>query len=359
MGVLRLARLKSFAHGSDSRDSLAARDWPAALADRVHRPATAAGAGRIDRSGHPLGGVRFRYRHSRAAGDRRVAGPANECVAAIAGPARAAGAPVAGRGERHRPGRREPRSAASASAAARSTAAILPEPIRPCSTRPCRPTVGPGSPIDCCRRSAATFRSATWPCAAAALSDWPASIVCCRRLRACRSIPTCSKYDATKRWCGPRWCAPAAIEPSVCQGPAASSAITATTRRTTITATSAGRRPARRQADHQRLRERTQSGHHLLPGHRPHDGRPRRHADEARSRHQRRADADARQPDVSGQPRSARLLAHAFTCTCRRPRAAPSTPASCKRCTASSRSCVMSIIARRSRISSLSTPSAL
>ena len=37
-----------------------------------------------------------------------------------------------------------------------------------------------------------------------------------------------------RRWCGPRWCAPAAIGPSVCPAPAASSAITATTRPTTI-----------------------------------------------------------------------------------------------------------------------------
>jgi len=45
------------------------------------------------------------------------------------------------------------------------------------------------------------------------------------------------------------------------------------------------------------------------------------------------------------------------TSICRRPRARRSTPCSCKRCTASSRSCLTSITARRSSTSSAATPS--
>ena len=59
------------------------------------------------------------------------------------------------------------------------------------------------------------------------------SIAVCPPARRCRSIPTCWKCAATRRWCGPRWSGPAAIGPSGCPAPAASSAITATTRPTT------------------------------------------------------------------------------------------------------------------------------
>ena len=65
-----------------------------------------------------------------------------------------------------------------------------------------------------------------------------------------------------------------------------------------------------RQADHRRLRERAQSGHHFLSRHRPNDGRSCGIIEQARPRHQRHSHAHSRQPGVPGQPGPVDFLAH-------------------------------------------------
>ena len=114
---------------------------------------------------------------------------------------------------------------------------------RSSSKAQCPPTAGFAWRTNCCRPSAATSASATCTCAAAGRSAWRGSTAPSPRRRRCRSIPTCWKCAATRRWCARRWSGPAATARSACRGRAASSATTATTPPTTTIARSTGRPP--------------------------------------------------------------------------------------------------------------------
>ena len=137
-------------------------------------------------------------------------------------------------------------------------------PTRSSCRRRSRPAARGGSPIACCRRSAATSPSATRPCAAGVRCGWPASIAPSPRREAVQVYPNLlevRRYEAlAAHHAGPGRRLPR--QASARRRPRVQPLPRLHSRRRLPPRELEGDGPAR-QADHGRLRERAQPGHHL------------------------------------------------------------------------------------------------